>query len=141
MFVSTNQNKHIMDIVANIFEKFIGAITTRKPVVKTVQAHASANPHKIGDIFVESWGYEQTNVDAYQVVKVNKSSVVLREIALDVVESTGWASDMVVPVKDSFIDEKTFVKRIRKDSYLKGFYFGYLSKHIDNKYYHRSWYA
>ena len=30
---------------------------------------------KVGDIFVCSWGYEQTNIDFYKIVEVTKSSV------------------------------------------------------------------
>lgn len=36
---------------------------------------------KVGDIFVASWGYGQTNVNAFQVVSLaGKTSVVLREV-------------------------------------------------------------
>lgn len=35
---------------------------------------------KIGDIFYSSWGYEQTNIDFYQVVEVKGSFVSIREI-------------------------------------------------------------
>lgn len=36
---------------------------------------------KIGEIFYNSWGYEQTNIDFYQVVAVAKKSIKLRQIA------------------------------------------------------------
>jgi len=32
---------------------------------------------KVGDMFVESWGYDQTNVDVYEVVRVTPKSVAL----------------------------------------------------------------
>ncbi len=32
---------------------------------------------KVGDMFVESWGYDQTNVDVYEVVRVTAKSVAL----------------------------------------------------------------
>lgn len=32
---------------------------------------------KQGDIFVRSWGYDQTNVDFYEVVKVAAKTVTL----------------------------------------------------------------
>lgn len=31
---------------------------------------------ELGQVFSYSWGYDQTNVDFYQVVKVGKSTVV-----------------------------------------------------------------
>jgi len=39
-----------------------------------------------GDIFYSSWGYEQTNIDFYQVTKVSDSMVTLRMIAQDATE-------------------------------------------------------
>ena len=36
---------------------------------------------KAGDVFVESWGYDQTNVDFYQVVKTTAKSVEIKPIA------------------------------------------------------------
>ncbi len=35
---------------------------------------------KVGDIFVESWGYDQTNVDFYQVTKTMKKMVEIKPI-------------------------------------------------------------
>jgi len=35
---------------------------------------------KVGDIYVCSWGYEQTNIDYYQVVRVLPKSVVVQSI-------------------------------------------------------------
>jgi hypothetical protein len=36
---------------------------------------------QVGEIFVSSWGYDQTNVDFYQVVEIKGKMVVVREIA------------------------------------------------------------
>ena len=38
---------------------------------------------KVGDIFRNSWGYEQTTVDFYQVVRVSAKSVWVRRIKGD----------------------------------------------------------
>ena len=35
---------------------------------------------KQGDVFVNSWGYEQTNVDFYEVVKVTAKTITLISI-------------------------------------------------------------
>lgn len=53
---------------------------------------------KIGDILYSSWGYDQTNIDFYKVVKVSDFSVWIQEIGKKVVEVTGWAHQNVVPV-------------------------------------------
>lgn len=65
---------------------------------------------EVGDILDSSWGYEQTNVDFYQVTAVvGKRTIKIRKISHEMVEdsmiSHGMACD-VVPVKDSFIGEE-----------------------------------
>jgi len=69
---------------------------------------------KVGDILCESWGYEQTNVNWYQVVEVKPSgkTVVIREIATDKTENTGWMCGHCWPKKDAFISEP-MTKRVR----------------------------
>lgn len=48
---------------------------------------------KPGDIFVSTWGWEQTNVDFYQLVEVNKKTGVFIEIGSKMVEhGPGWSS-------------------------------------------------
>lgn len=62
---------------------------------------------KVGDILVSSWGYEQTNVDWYQVVGVTAKSVKIREIK-GRVQETGFMSGESVPIPDAFIDNLWF---------------------------------
>ena len=67
-----------------------------------------SKPHnlKVGDILYTSWGYDQTNVDFYQVVEVvGKCTVVIREIAHETIDGSGGPSESVVAVKGSFIGE------------------------------------
>lgn len=52
---------------------------------------------KVGDIFVASWGYDQTNIDFYTVVRVSKSSVWIQESGQVITEQTGFMSENVVP--------------------------------------------
>jgi hypothetical protein len=71
---------------------------------------------KVGDIYYSSWGYEQTNIDFYQVVKVSgKSTVELRQISQETVKDSEYSHGMaceVVAVKDSFLSEETITKRV-----------------------------
>ena len=55
-----------------------------------------------GDILYSTWGYDQTNVDFYQVTDVRGKMVVIREIEQKVVGSHP-PQDSVVPVKNKFI--------------------------------------
>jgi len=70
---------------------------------------------EIGSIFVSSWGYDQTNVDAYQVIeKKGAATVILREIGFsNVAGSNESMSCRLLPIKDFFLEGKeTFEKRI-----------------------------
>jgi len=55
---------------------------------------------KVGDIFVASWGYDQTNVNYFQAVEIKGKSVVVREIA-----SKSVNDHQVTAVKDSFVGD------------------------------------
>ena len=59
-----------------------------------------------GDMVYSSWGYDQTNVDFWQVIEVSESgkSVTMREVSQKYVE-TGFMSGNVVPVADDFTGE------------------------------------
>jgi hypothetical protein len=57
-----------------------------------------------GAIVYSSWGYEQTNVDFYQVLRRSGRVVVLRRIAGEMKESTGAMSGYVSAIKDAFSD-------------------------------------
>jgi len=62
--------------------------------------------YQIGDIVVNSWGYEQTNVDYYQVVEVLNKKIRVKAISAKIAESTGNSmSAMLTPIKDSFLED------------------------------------
>jgi len=71
---------------------------------------------KVGDIFVDSWGYDQTNVDFYLVTKKLKASIKIVKIGSKVV-ATSIGSEKVVPVPDAVIgEEKT---KVPQDGYIR----------------------
>lgn len=62
---------------------------------------------KVGDILTVSWGYDQTNVNFYQVVGTSgKRTVDIREIASKVVSDDG-PSTHVVAMKDDFLSPRS----------------------------------
>lgn len=64
-------------------------------------------PHdvKLGDIFQCTWGYDQTNIDYYQVTKiVGTAFVEVREIARQS-EQTEWLQGNCVPAPGKFIGD------------------------------------
>lgn len=56
----------------------------------------------VGDILVSSWGYDQTNIDYYQVVRVTRATVTVRPIAAHTTSSdSGWTGT-ASPLPDRF---------------------------------------
>ena len=56
----------------------------------------------VGDIVVNSWGWEQTNVDFYQVTEVLNKKIRVREIYAEMTEYTQSMAGMCTPIKDKF---------------------------------------
>ena len=76
---------------------------------KAKQAEERQQPHghKVGDIFYTSWGYDQTNVEFYQVVEIpGPHTVKLREICANHEESRKSA------IKDHFYGEEVLTRRV-----------------------------
>jgi hypothetical protein len=71
---------------------------------------------KVGDILVESWGYEQTNVTFYEVLEVKPSglSVVIQQLSSDTIE-TGFMCGKVTPIPGTASGDK-MLKRVSFDS-------------------------
>tara|TARA_R110000772_G_scaffold267727_1_gene392418 strand:- start:381 stop:941 length:561 start_codon:yes stop_codon:yes gene_type:complete len=100
--------RHLLDLEAKRVAK-AATMAARKE-----RAAMARNSVIVDDIFVCSWGYEQTQVDAYQVVeKIGNATIVLRPIACRTVEgSEGRDCQNVVPVFGAFTSEETLTKRI-----------------------------
>ena len=104
---------------------------------------------KVGSIFKSSWGYDQTNVDYYQVTKVNPSgkSITVQQIA-DSINTTGMMCGTSLPIKDSFKGQPQ-TKRIKSytDNNITNHYFKVTSfscahlMHDTSKPSYTSWYA
>ncbi len=123
-------SKSIMTM--NLFvDKFIQTETNTalaKEQAKTALAVARKNfnnPYVIGQILYNSWGYDQTNVDFYQVTKTEGKTVFVCKVAQHATESENM-SGKTMPVKDSFIGEE--IKKViqvrmynnKTSSYIKG---------------------
>jgi hypothetical protein len=78
-----------LDIVSRVARKW------------TKEANEVTGMIQEGDIFYSSWGYDQTNISYYQVVKVGAKTVAIRKVAQKVVREVRGA-EYVVPVKGRF---------------------------------------
>lgn len=68
---------------------------------------------KEGDIFHESWGYDQTNNNYYQVVSRKGRHVEIREISQIRIDGTeGHMSCNVKAAKDSFLEDSPVMKKL-----------------------------
>lgn len=71
----------------------------------------------VGDIFYDSWGYEQTNVNFYQVVALRGAhTAVVREIGALERETANMSGD-AYPVRDCFVSEREYTVRTKKNPY------------------------
>jgi hypothetical protein len=59
---------------------------------------------RVGEIITNSWGYDQTNVDCYQIVRATEHFVWLRAIAQEV-EETGFMCGNVTPKPNQFVGD------------------------------------
>jgi len=77
----------------------------RARVEEAAKEKTRDNPLNVGDLFRCSWGYDQTNVDYYQVVGRTHRTVTVRAISCKSMRKTGWDSDVVRPLKGQFCGE------------------------------------
>lgn len=94
--------------VAREFAEAVNAAKARAArVEERRRARAEfATDLKPGDVLVASWGYDQTNVDFVEVVRVvGRQTVEIAPIAQKAVEQTGHMTEMVVAVPGKFTGE------------------------------------
>lgn len=68
------------------FERYIdiieGKIAKRdaQTAAKRIARESFVNPYKVGDVLYSSYGYDQTNINYYQVIRVTARSIEIREV-------------------------------------------------------------
>lgn len=101
---------------------------------------------KIGDIFVYSWGYDQTNINFYQIISMTDKTIKIQEIKSNCTE-TGFMSGHSTPIKNEFLKEKPMIKKVYtypEKTGLKGLYVSMkygCCQLWDGKPEYTSWYA
>ena len=101
---------------ANAMQEFFEAVRASEAFKAKQAAEREAAPRglEVGDVLRCSWGYEQTNIDFYQVTRmVGKKSVELRAIRQQS-EATGWCRGNCVPLPNHFTQGKPFRRQARK---------------------------
>ena len=98
---------------------------------------------KVGDIFKDSWGYEQTNVDYFQVVaKPSSSFIVVKKINYELIDETvSNMSAYVKPLINSFKNDEELKFKLNGASF-KSSSFSWANKveNIEKEKAYTSWY-
>lgn len=108
-FTSLQRRTEYVERITNAAAARVKAKEDRK-----AKRRASVPKFEVGDIYASSWGFEQTNVNYYQVVeKPSAHYAILKEIGQETVPgSSGNMSCKVMPVKDSFLHEESHRKKV-----------------------------
>ena len=67
------------------------------------QSEEASTPFSVDDVLVSRWGYDQTNVDFYQVTRCTLKTVWLAEIDQDTVHDHGAMRYATTPVPGSYV--------------------------------------
>lgn len=74
---------------------------------------------KVGDVLRNSWGYDQTNVDYFEVTElIGKRTVVIKPLAQEVTE-TGFMCGNCRPVPGKYLDKPALRKQVGVDGAVK----------------------
>lgn len=104
---------HIVGFVAKV-EK-----DAAEKAAEKAERKAKVRELVVGDVLIDSWGYEQTNVDYYQVIElVGKSSVTMQKIAREKSFDRNGDSGKCVPVLNSFVGEP-FTKKVTNGHWVR----------------------
>lgn len=78
----------------------------RAAKIKELSQNFDVKKHvKIGEIICNSWGYDQTNIEFYQVVGfVGRTKIQIKELQQESISKDGYSSMscFVIPLKDQF---------------------------------------
>lgn len=89
---------------ARIDDTINGIQQSKAAVAKRRAERAAPTDVAVGDVFRCSWGYDQTNIDYFQVIEVSGVYVTVREIG-QMAEETGFLCGDCVPAVNQFRGE------------------------------------
>jgi hypothetical protein len=98
----------------------LGRLASRK-----AERKAWIPTYKVGDILKTCWGYDQTNVEYFEITEVRGKHVILRELAQERVD-TGWLQGRCVPLPGKYLtprhegdDAGTPIRRLAQQGGIK----------------------
>jgi hypothetical protein len=113
-------NEHLEQMMEKVNEHLAAAHSMAEYKAKrAAEKKAHKRGLKVGDILMNMWGYDQTNIDYYQVTKlVGKCSVEIREIGAINMGEDGFMTGKCKPDKGNFVGEP-MVKRVGEGDSVK----------------------
>lgn len=105
-----------------VYEFFQGIKATREYKNKLKVSKAAPHDVKVGDIFSASWGYDQTNIDYYEIVSLIGSTMAEVQQIQAESETTEWMQGKSVPCpgKPRMVPDNSEAGRKHKEE--RGFY-------------------
>ncbi len=101
MATAEDNTLHYLERVRVACEYKAGQKATRKAKRSALKA---SDHWAVGDVLYNSWGYEQTNIDWYQVVELKEKSIVIRAIKKNFAP-TGHMQGVSQPRRSDFAGE------------------------------------
>lgn len=138
-FKNYKNNKNLLTLMNKYFPELSGKTIARNSYENPFAAIGDEIKEEVikvfnaNDIVVSSWGYDQTNVDFYRIIKRTEKSVTIRRLKSKVT-ITGYMSGTSLPLNEFEKDSKELTRKIHvsnaenKELYVKisSFSFAYL---------------
>lgn len=109
MYGRVRDEDHVTKLVAIAETKAAEAeaLKAEKKAEKAKSVREERAKLRVGTLLCNSWGYDQTNIDFYEVVSRSASgaTVKLRKVASETVKHTGDMSKNVKPLPGKFVGE------------------------------------
>lgn len=97
--------KYLTEWLAGVAAKRKDKADRKAAKSKAIKDLKASDHYQVGDVLCNSWGYDQTNVDFYQVTKVLDKSIEICEIAQKSSDSGGAYGGKCQPCRNHFIGE------------------------------------
>jgi hypothetical protein len=114
-----NRDNAVRDFFANVRAREKSRIDQRE------KRKAFVHTAQVGDIYRTSWGYDQTNVEFFEIVEIQGKYAILREIQSASIDR-GMGSESCVPQSGAYLkprfegdDQGEPIRRLIQQSYIK----------------------
>ncbi len=94
------------EYVQEYFKDIAASYERKKQYAEKKKAMIAENQknYEVGAILYSAWGYDQTNIDYYQVIERTAKMATIQKIGKECID-TCYSEEKVMPVKDAFVGE------------------------------------